>query len=147
MSDQKVFCASKAVIVKDGKFLVLKQSINGQSFWDLPGGKIEFGESPEETLRRELMEEVRLEVNVHSILGTFHFFREKDNNQVVCITYLCTPQGDSVDITQNPGEDDITEYRWVSKNEFLSGSFPVSSKSNIKDLVTQWNPITTDRST
>lgn len=51
------------VIVKDNKILLIKKfggPYDGKL--DLPGGTIEFGESPNETLKRELMEEVGIEV-------------------------------------------------------------------------------------
>jgi 8-oxo-dGTP diphosphatase len=140
MSDQRVFCASKALIVTEGRFLAIKQLVNDKVFWDLPGGKIEFGESAEQTLHREVKEEVPLEVTVVSTLGTFHFFREKDGHQVICITFICTPKGREVDITKNPGEDGITDYRWVTKEEFLGDDVPVSAQSTIKDLIARWNP-------
>lgn len=51
------------VIIKDNKILLIKKfggPYDGKL--DLPGGTIEFGESPNETLKRELMEEVGIEV-------------------------------------------------------------------------------------
>lgn len=36
--------------------------------WDLPGGTVEFGESPEETLRREIMEETGLEIEIGNLI-------------------------------------------------------------------------------
>lgn len=49
-------------LVKEGsKFLLIeKKSGPYKGLWDLPGGKIEFGEEPQETLQRELKEEVAL---------------------------------------------------------------------------------------
>ena len=50
------------ILLKDSQILVsLKKSGPYQGLWDLPGGGIEFGEAPEDTLKRELLEEVGLE--------------------------------------------------------------------------------------
>lgn len=47
------------VLLEDSKILLtLKRSGPYQGLWDLPGGGIEFGETPEATLGRELFEEV-----------------------------------------------------------------------------------------
>jgi len=49
------------IVIKEGKILLsLKKTGPYKDFWDLPGGKIEFGETPEETLKRELLEEVAI---------------------------------------------------------------------------------------
>lgn len=54
---------SYGLIIKDGKILLIKK-ISGpyDKKLDLPGGTIEFCERPEDALKRELMEEVGIEV-------------------------------------------------------------------------------------
>jgi mutator protein MutT len=51
------------LIIQDGKILLIKK-VGGpyDGKLDLPGGTIEFGERPEDALKRELMEEVGIEV-------------------------------------------------------------------------------------
>ncbi len=76
---EQLFPAVKAIIRKDGKFLVLRQRVGNLDFWDLPGGKVDYGESPYETLKREVREEVGLEVRTMNPVGMWWFFRTKDN--------------------------------------------------------------------
>lgn len=45
--------------------------------WTLPGGGMEFGETPEETIRREVYEESGLRVEPRDILGSFSFGLER----------------------------------------------------------------------
>ena len=61
---QKKFTASVAVIItnRDGKVLLLEHFLRPGSGWGIPGGFINFGEQPEEAVRRELREETGLEL-------------------------------------------------------------------------------------
>jgi 8-oxo-dGTP diphosphatase len=61
-----------AVLVKEGRVLIARRSpgrARGGS-WELPGGKIENGESPEACLARELREELGIEAKIGECLGS-----------------------------------------------------------------------------
>ncbi len=51
----------------DGRFLIAKRPVDGLlgGLWEFPGGKQEEGENLEETLRREIMEELDIEIKVN----------------------------------------------------------------------------------
>lgn len=116
----KVFAAVKAVIIKGNKFLIIKEIINNKTVQDLPGGKIEYGESPYNTLHREVSEEVGLEIKIVKLFGLYWFFKTLDKKQIVCHTFLCQPKNNKVNLANNPAKDEnILEYKWVTKNEFL----------------------------
>ena len=59
-----------AVLVKDNKIILARRSNNLKNFpnlFEFPGGKIENNETPKEALKRELLEELNIHVNVHDI--------------------------------------------------------------------------------
>lgn len=58
-----------AVVVHDGKILIAqrKKTMRQGGLWEFAGGKVEAGETPEDCIRREFMEELGMPVNV----GTF----------------------------------------------------------------------------
>ncbi|MCC6694126.1 MAG: NUDIX hydrolase [Candidatus Hydrogenedentes bacterium] len=57
-----------AIIVEDDRLLLVRHSKADRSYWLLPGGGLEFGESMEAALRRELMEEANLEIRVKDLV-------------------------------------------------------------------------------
>lgn len=58
------------VIIHDGKIALIKKARGGyKGLYDLPGGGIERDEEPKETLHRELMEEVGVQVTGEKILA------------------------------------------------------------------------------
>lgn len=56
--------AVRAIIYADGKLLVMKRNRFNEQYITLPGGKVEEGEDPEETVVRELKEETCLDIRV-----------------------------------------------------------------------------------
>jgi ADP-ribose pyrophosphatase YjhB (NUDIX family) len=57
------------VAIQNGKILLVKQKAGPfKGRYDFPGGGIEFGESPEEALRREFSEEVAMDFSAHTFL-------------------------------------------------------------------------------
>lgn len=83
----------KAIIFNQGRILLLKRkktSRDGHGFWELPGGGLRFGESLEEALQREVLEETSLHVTVIQPVYTFNAIREEKKLQKVGIAFLCT---------------------------------------------------------
>ncbi len=131
----QIFVAAKAIIENQGKYLVVKQKIGNGFVYDLPGGKIAFGESPEETLKREVREEVGLEIGIIRLLGVWWFFRKNDGDQVVCVTFLCKMQGGGINTAKNPSKAEVIEEpAWVSKDELFNIVAEESLKNIVKDL-------------
>ena len=71
---------SAAVIMKDGMVLIARRG-SGQAFsgmWEFPGGKIEAGETPEECLKREMLEEFAITARVGELFAeNIHAYGEK----------------------------------------------------------------------
>lgn len=60
-----------AIIIKDNKILIAQRGKdeNLSEKWEFPGGKIEKGETPQECLKREIIEELNIEIEVENFLG------------------------------------------------------------------------------
>ena len=81
---QTVVVSAKAIIVQNDRVLIIKQLHQGTTYWDLPGGKMEFGETPEQTVLREVKEETDLTVSDIKLLGTWQFFSIANQRQQDC---------------------------------------------------------------
>jgi len=63
--------------------------LNERDEWELPGGRIEIGESPQECVKREINEELGLSVSVEKLLDTY-LFEVIPNKYVFIATYACS---------------------------------------------------------
>lgn len=61
-----------AVMVNDGMLLIAKRKSTGRlpNLWELPGGKVEPNETPQECLQREIKEEFDIDVSIGEHLGS-----------------------------------------------------------------------------
>ncbi|MFH1364815.1 MAG: NUDIX domain-containing protein, partial [Candidatus Aenigmatarchaeota archaeon] len=93
----EVVIGVKAVIVDDGKVLLMRRSDGydyASGWWDIPGGRTSPGEEPLEGLKREVKEETGMELkDILRPLDARTVFND-GNTQIVRITFLCTADGD-----------------------------------------------------
>ena len=77
--------------------------------WEFPGGKVEAGESPEEALRREIREELEVEVNVGDLIDTIEYDYPAFHLSMKC--YACTIAGGSPHLLEHEAA------RWLSADQ------------------------------
>lgn len=83
------------------------------NFWQIPGGGLEFAESPEETAAREAREELGIEIEILSLVPAI-YTRVYGNWQGLLIAYLCKMKFPDQQIVIN---EEASEYRWVTVEE------------------------------
>lgn len=79
----------KGVLTINDQFVLLK---NEREEWELPGGRIEAGETPELCVVREIEEELGLKAAVATLLDTW-LFEVVPGKQVFIVTYACRATG------------------------------------------------------
>jgi 8-oxo-dGTP pyrophosphatase MutT (NUDIX family) len=120
----------KAIIFKNDSFLLVQDH---KDKWEMPGGKVDFGESPEDTITRELNEELGVDnVVVDNIVKswTFSVQHEGDDYQFIVIVY-------SVDIGDSEvrHSDEHKKYEWVPKDKINSLNMRDGYKDSINEFL------------
>jgi 8-oxo-dGTP diphosphatase len=65
---QSIRIRAAGILVREGQILLVRHEKNGRSYWLLPGGGVDYGETVEEGLRREFQEEVGLAIQVEKLV-------------------------------------------------------------------------------
>ena len=106
-----------AIITKDNKYFIAKRNKNKHlgGFYEFPGGKQDVNETLQQTVIREIKEELNIHVQVGNKLGEEHYKDDKIN--VHLHYFFCKII--SGDIILNEHEDSA----WVSKEEFKNYNF------------------------
>lgn len=101
-----------AIIMKDNKVLIAQrapgQRVSGK--WEFPGGKIEEGETPEECLKREIFEELDIQIEVLSKFG--ESILKYDMGTIKLIAFNCKWVSGEIALNVH------SQIKWVSRAEF-----------------------------
>lgn len=110
MLTMKTINVVAAVIMKEGKVFATQRGYGEfKDGWEFPGGKVEAGESPEEALRREIREELEVEVNVGDLIDTIEYDYPAFHLSMKC--YACTIAGGSPHLLEHEAA------RWLSADQ------------------------------
>lgn len=104
-----------AVIFKDGKVFATQRGYGEfKDGWEFPGGKVEPGESPEDALRREIREELEVEVSVGNLIDTIEYDYPAFHLSMKC--FACTIAGGSLHLLEHEAAKWLTSTQLGSVN-------------------------------
>ena len=113
-----VIKVAAGVVIHKGKVLIskrLRHKPHG-GLWEFPGGKLEFGEDARHCLKRELMEELGIEVSVRPAF--YETLTESQGSPVMLTFHRCSVLLGEARPLQ------VQEVRWVAPEELADYEFP-----------------------
>jgi ADP-ribose pyrophosphatase YjhB (NUDIX family) len=122
---------TQAWIERDGRWLLLRRAHEPQAGeWDLPGGFIEPGEDPEDSVRREVREETGLEIEVLGIFAAGASTYGEGGKHTVDIAFRCRSETGEVGVSEEK-----SEHGWFALGDFPPLAF-ASENANLERLRT-----------
>jgi ADP-ribose pyrophosphatase len=126
MAITKVVCG---IILKDDLVLICRRkpekSLGG--YWEFPGGKVEESESYEESLLRELIEELNLKVEIKQhFFNTVHHY---DKGAIELISFICETENIA---TQSTDHDRL---EWIKVSDLLNWKLAPADIPIAKELI------------
>ena len=125
MQGKQIIAAVAVIGNNRGEILLQKRADPDPAWaygkWELPGGGVEFGEAPEDTVVREVKEETGMSVAVISLISkTFSFIRkDPDGNDyhLIILCYRCRVDGEAPAVA--PTDAEVDEIAWLTPAQIL----------------------------
>lgn len=116
-----------AVILDENKrILLMHRNTTDLIQWELPGGKLEPCEDPERTTKRELKEELNVNVKINKYLG-FKEFRENDEYVLKYHWFLCELDNENPELM----EEKFDKLKYFNKKELENNKENLSSNMRV----------------
>ena len=107
-----------AAVIRDGDKIFATQRGYGdlKGGWEFPGGKIEEGETPQEALKREIMEELDTEIEVGELIDTIEYDYPEFHLSMGC--YWCSVVSGDLVLKEHEaarwlGKDGLMDVEWL----------------------------------
>jgi len=122
------YVVTAGVIWRDDKVLIARRPLGGMlgGLWEFPGGKQDEGESLVECLKREIQEELGIEIEVGERLTTIE--HAYTHLRITLHVFRCRYQ------SGRPQAIEVADYAWVSLDELDGYAFPVTDQAIIRVL-------------
>lgn len=121
MNDMKTIEVVAAVIIRSGYVFATKRGYGPwKGWWEFPGGKIEPGEGQPEALKREIMEELGVEIEVGELLDTVEWDYPDFHLKMYC--FRCSVMAGSICLNEHDDAawldaDNIRSVKWLPADE------------------------------
>lgn len=125
-----------ALIFRKAKVLAAKRShdMSQGGFWEFAGGKLESGESPQNCLKREIMEELNIQISVLMEMNP-HEFSYSIHKTILLMPFLCRWKSGDIWLAEHE------QVRWLEYHELQDLNWAPADRPIVEELVRYWIPI------
>ncbi|MFA7077797.1 MAG: (deoxy)nucleoside triphosphate pyrophosphohydrolase [Syntrophomonas sp.] len=122
-----------AILFKGNQVLIAQRAHSDPlaGLWEFPGGKIEAGESPEESLIREMQEEFCIDLEVGQLLASSIY--PYDKGTIRLLAYICKYTGGDIHATVH------NDYLWRSVKDLDQFVFAPADRPIVKKLMREYH--------
>ena len=119
-----------AIIYKDGAYFTTQRGYGEfEGMWEFPGGKIEPGESSEDALKREIQEELGVDIVIEDLICTTEYDYPSFHLTMHC--YLCSVASDEIELREHKSA------LWLTAETLDSVEWLPADKEVVDKLITK----------
>jgi nucleoside triphosphatase len=130
MSEEYAVPATGALILNEDDEIFLMKSPKWENQWLVPGGKVEKGDSMQETVRKEVKEETGLEVKDVELLNVKDGGNPDDfsrDTHFIFLNFTCRAENQEVELDQREAVD----YTWIDPEEALRSNLDINEGTEV----------------
>jgi 8-oxo-dGTP diphosphatase len=127
---------SAGIIMDKDKILCVQRGSGKYDYvsfkFEFPGGKVETGENGKETLRRELMEEMKLDIKTEEMELFIETSHEYPDFIVGIEAYICNVENPKFELLEH------IDGKWLNVNELLKLDWVEADIPIVNELMSRW---------
>lgn len=127
----KTIHVTAAVIVKNDKILCVQRNENKFDYiskkWEFPGGKVEENEQIEDTIVREILEELNLKIRISSFL--IQVDHKYPDFRLIMDSFICEIESGDLTLTEH------IDHKWLDKSELLMLDWAAADIPIVNELI------------
>ena len=120
-----------AIILFDNKYLCVQRGDNKYDYiaykYEFPGGKVEPGETREEAIKREILEELHLSISIDHFFTTVN--HQYPNFNLIMHSFICSCENQNLELTEH------VDFKWLDKNELSTLDWAEADKPIVNKII------------
>ena len=136
----KIIPVTCALIIHQEKVLTTQRSLkmSHPGKWEFPGGKVEEGESPEECLKREIAEEISIQIDIREALPSFDYAYVPEKT-IHLLPFIANWKEGEIRLSEH------AEGKWLGKDLLFSLDWAEADIQVVHYLYDNWSKLVSSK--